>query len=131
MGETMSLVSLLTTSLVEAAEDDDDDVIDGGVVVVAGSRSVLESFLRFGCWTELVVGATFSLVAISSDEVTAAVTSVGSIGLLFGKEGGGGVTLLLPPSSEEETLTFVDEGDSSLLEMIEAPTAASPVVLLL
>ena len=129
MGETMSLVSLLTTSLVEAAEDDDDDdVIDGGVVVVAGSRSVLESFLRFGCWTELVVGATFSLVAISSDEITAAVTS---IGLLFGKEGGGGVTLLLPPSSEEETLTFVDEGDSSLLEMIEAPTAASPVVLLL
>ena len=129
MGETMSLVSLLTTSLVEAAEDD--DVIDGGVVVVAGSRSVLESFLRFGCWTEVVVGATFSLVAISSDEVTAAVTSVGSIGLLFGKEGGGGVTLLLPPSSEEETLTFVDEGDSSLLEMIEASTAASLGVVLL
>ena len=77
MGETMSLVSLLTTSLVEAAEDDDDDVIDGGVVVVAGSRSVLESFLRFGCWTEVVVGATFSLVAISSDEVTAAATARG------------------------------------------------------
>ena len=118
----MSLVSLLMTSL----------EVDGA----ATAGLVSEIFLRFGS-TEIVVGATFSLVATSSDdkvievkvtsedvEVTA-VTSKDSIGL-FGK-GGGGETLLVLSSDEEEKLTLVDEGDSSL--ELEA-TAASKVVLL-
>ena len=124
MGDTMSLVSLLTTSL----ED-----------VAAGLVS--EIFLRFG---STKVGATFSLVATSSDdkvievkvtsedvEVTA-VTSEDSIGL-FGIEGGCGETLLLSSEEEEEeTLTFVDEGDSSreiIAAELEATTALAWVVV--
>ena len=113
MGDTMSLVSLLTTSL----ED-----------VAAGLVS--EIFLRFG---STKVGATFSLVATSSDDevIEVKVTSEDSIGL-FGKEGGCGETLLLSSEEEEETLTFVDEGDSSLeiiAAELEATTALAWVVV--
>ena len=71
MGDTMSLVSLLTTSL-ELEAGAAADAIDGGVP----DGLVSETFLRFGSMVEEGAGgATFSLVLASSDEVDVEVAS--------------------------------------------------------
>ena len=72
MGDTMSLVSLLTTSL-ELEAGAAADAIDGGV---PDDGLVSETFLRFGSMVEEGAGgATFSLVLASSDEVDVEVAS--------------------------------------------------------